>query len=73
MKLNSLFPEKICNEIATTIFPQQVTEGQLIKKEHRKGTAKEHHLRCRMPFAHKAAVKRNGVPKNRVASKDRRP
>jgi hypothetical protein len=34
MKLNSCFPARNrCNEIATTIFYQQVTEGQLIKKE----------------------------------------
>jgi hypothetical protein len=34
MKLNSRFPARnICNEIATMIFYQQVTEGQLIKKE----------------------------------------
>jgi hypothetical protein len=36
MKLNSRFrfpARNICNEIATMIFYQQVTEGQLIKKE----------------------------------------
>jgi hypothetical protein len=65
MKLNSRFPARnICNEIATMIFYQQVTEGQLIKKE----PINEESLRAKSGIA-AGRIKNSALPMPSVKTK----